>query len=918
MENGKSRLLIAVSLIPLLLPSPLAAQETITPAAQDTGASEEQGDIIVRGIRDALESSANKKREAGNIKDVVTAEDIGKFPDENVTESLSRVTGVQITRDVGEGSNFTIRGISQNRVEINGRTAVGRGEGRNPNISDIPADLLGSLEVIKSPTADLVEGSLGGTVNLQTRRPFDFKSPTLNINLRQGYSTKSEEFQPQLNLLATDRWDLGGGEFGALFNISYSESKLKEEEARPDFWVQACNFDLDGDGVRSAAAPVDDNGDRRLDRCVTDPDDLVFRPASLTVLNTERRRRRMGIVGSLQWKPSTALTVYFDGNYDTYRDEDVRYNLSSGGVNQTAGFGTAAAPNIVAITKDAHGSASSITFGARRPTSQSQVGVDDASSFSGALGGRWTPSARWAIEAEVGGSSGTNNGTQTQVNGEAVGANGLVTLNIVRDGKAFTIDYQDMITGPNNFQTIGFNDVRFTNDRDERFARVDFDWTFDSGLLRSIEFGARGTTDRFERDRERSRDNTLKTLFSSSPDLASRTLTYDNRNFLAGLEGASFPAGYFVVNSQNILQDIQFYRNFFRARPFERQPDEEYRLEEKTAAGYLKFNVEGSLGAIPFRGNAGVRVVTTSLASFTEILTGANTFVPTVTERSYTNALPSANITFELGPDLLLRGAFAKTMVRPSFAQLRPALAVNLATSAAGCSLDDPCDGSQGNPNLDPFDATQYDLSLEKYWGKGGLASVSVFYRDVAAFIRSNERQITLPDGRVVDLTFPVNGDQATIKGVETSLQMTFDFLPGFLNGFGVVANYTFSDSKQTGENSTDRFGEALQLENLSKHAYNAAAFFEKYNIYARLSYNWRSRRLITSFSNFDGRAVYVAPESQMDFSAGWDVNPKFRISFDVRNLLGRFNREYIEREAWVRRISTEDKKFTVGVRAKF
>ena len=191
--------------------------------------------IVVTGIRAALASSAAKKREAGNIRDVVTAEDIGKFPDENVADSLARIPGVQITREIGEGANFTIRGISQNRVEVNGRTTIGREEERNASIGDIPADLLGGLEVIKSPTADMTEGSLGGTVNLLTRRAFDFNRPTINLNLRTGYTTNSEKFQPNVNVLGTTRWDTGIGEFGILLNgaVSLIATCLRSAELSP-------------------------------------------------------------------------------------------------------------------------------------------------------------------------------------------------------------------------------------------------------------------------------------------------------------------------------------------------------------------------------------------------------------------------------------------------------------------------------------------------------------------------------------------------------------------------------------------------------------------------------------------------------------------------------------------------------------
>lgn len=888
-----------------------AQESTSQEAVADPSGSEEEEEIVVTGIRSALESSASKKRQADNIKDVVTAEDIGKFPDENITDSLARITGVQITREFGEGNGFTIRGISQNRVEVNGRTTIGRDEGRNPTIGDISSDLLSGVEVIKSPTADMVEGSLGGTVNLITRRAFDFREQTASINLRQGYTTKGRDFMPNINGLITDRWETGIGEIGALLNASYSINELSEDRANLGGWNGACNFDLDRDGVRSTAAATDSDRDGVLDTCA-DQGDFLFRPTSSNLVATELTRDRLGFVGSLQWRPSENLSFYLDGNYNQFKEREIKYSLQSGAVAPTGEFN-----QLLDVEVDENRNATMVVFAGLRPQSNAQTTKRDSTTYSLALGGEWDL-GRLNVKGEAALSSGESNQFQTFIYATTVDQNGIVTYR--SEGDLFSIEYNDAITGGQNMRATEFNNNTIDIKSDERSARLDFDWALNSGILTMLEFGGRITGQTFNRERFRyltnGRPNPVRNLRLSSVP-AFDGLYYDANlsDFFGAYDNVSFPSSWLSFNPFITLDgDSEPFKTIYGVPAvLPRVPDESYVLEESTAAGYVKLNVDGDLGPFAFRGNAGVRYVQSTLDSDTTVVNSVGAETPLQQRNKYGKWLPSANLILDFGDQLLTRFAFAKTMVRPSFDQLRPAVGITF-TSGLG-TAEDPYDAVGGNPVLDPFEATQYDVSIEKYFGPGNLISVAFYYRDVGAFIRNRLLQgYTLPNGLVVDLVVPENGSNASVKGAEAGIQYAFDFLPGFLSGFGVVANYTYADSKTM---DRDRFGNRLQLEDLSKHTYNVSGYYERNGLSARLSYNWRSKRL-TIASGQANRPQYQTPEEQLDLSLGWEVNPQFRISFDARNLTKRLGREYNETFQAPTRIYYDGTKYTLGFGAKF
>ena len=264
------------------------AQQASGPAA-DTQAGE---DIVVTGIRASLQESINAKREAQSIVDVITAQDIGKMPDQNVAEAMSRVTGVQISRREGDGSNFTVRGISQNRLEINGRNYIGPGNGGNAALESVSPEIISSILVIKSPTADMPEGALGATVNLKTKRPLDLKDFVAAGRLQGAYADQADHVGYRGSAMVSKSF---GERFGLLASVAYSDTKTQGHSFDAGGWTQTGAIDGDGDGV-------DDPG--------------LYRPNRFMARIFDRAEQRLTVNGTAQWRPTDTLEIILDATFN--------------------------------------------------------------------------------------------------------------------------------------------------------------------------------------------------------------------------------------------------------------------------------------------------------------------------------------------------------------------------------------------------------------------------------------------------------------------------------------------------------------------------------------------------------------------------------------------------------------------------
>lgn len=902
---------------PATQPADAASQSATVPPSGDQGVADQQagsgvpdGDIVVTGVRASLSSAQSIKRNADQIVDSIVAEDIGKLPDRNVAEALQRITGVQIQRSYGEGSSVAIRGLSQVRTEINGRDIFTASGGRSLSLEDVPSELLAGVDVYKNPSAELIEGGIGGLINLRTRKPFDFDGFKLSASGGVNYYDLYGASKPQANLLVSDRWNTGIGEIGVLVDVAFQQTAFRQDQiSSQPFYLLNEARNADGTFVN----PVDAATAAGLGR--------TGKPTYLShgvgIGEYLGDRRRLGIDVALQWKPTD--TLQFTGEYIRsdykFRYADYSYFAYTGDNPITPDF-------TKPFTYDEDGNFRSGTFVNVPTNANTSLETRHSVTSDYSLNAKWTPSDRLTINGDFQYIRGTTDGQRSIVilgsTAESLflaTGNGVPTMLISPDANA--ANGNGLTTDPANYASgAGYLDHIEHSVGTEYAGRLDAKYTFD-GFLKSIAVGLRYT------DRSAVTDSSTYAYYGLTRPLASSL--YELRPFRGevyrGYQGVPEGAIFF---DRNIVLDYDATRAALApyVDPSQTQallngvgyqPSDRNTQSEKTYTAYGVARFGTSDFAVPFDGNIGLRVVKTKVGTSgfesraPQVQTGVDTttglpifgngpvsFVPISVDSDYTKFLPSVNLTFHLTEKLQLRLAGSKALTRPDFTQLNPNVSINEFVATGGQRV-----ATSGNANLKPLTATQFDASLEYYFSRTGSLYAAGFYKKVDGFIAN----ITGPENYsfgnntyTYQVTRPVNGDNGKIKGFEVGANTFFDFLPGWLSGFGTQANFTFVDSKAPSPGATDTSGNRLlvPLEQLSKYSYNVIGFYDRGPLSARAAYNWRSKYVVTTAGNGSGNLpIFNAARGQLDASITYTVAPHFALTVDGTNLTNTENRTY-------------------------
>jgi iron complex outermembrane receptor protein len=859
-----ARLAGGVSLAALAV-APAFAQDQASAAAADP-ANEE---IIVSGIRASLEQAADIKRDAPQVMDVITAEDVGKLPDSNVAEALQRVTGVQITRVFGEGQSVSVRGLQQVRVEVDGRTLLGWSArlsppendqlGRSSGLDSVPSSLFGRLEVRKSPLASQAEGGLGGTVNLVTPKPLSFKEPTFSIRAQGVYSENSDKVEPAITGFATTKF--ADGRIGVMIAGEYQKRTSTNQTFERNNFL---NRTYTGTGGGVLPTPVL----LQYEQFVVD-------------------RSRLGLNGAIQFEVSPEFTITADALYSkltTGRKQDFfAFRLPTGSnpvTNRVVEDGMVVAGN-------ANGTV----------TTAGQIRNEPTESFLYGLNGKYVGDNGLTIEADGYYSKGTIDQTIQII---TLQATALVP-------GAF--DFRDQtvpsltLSGPFNPTSYasynpasnGVRSNRLIGLLEEWTGKLDVSYEADSGV--TIAAGVRYTDLHAQSNAFRSQVTPTRT------EIEPYLKTIDG--FLPDIAG-TFPRGFLSTAPT-------FDYVFTRAQAAEPNPNpngkstllpnlqRDYDFSERTLAAYLMVSGEGEILGMPYKANAGVRIASTRLSVDSYVNVGTVSTLRNDKNR-YTNVLPSANVAFNVTDDFLVRISGSQTMQRASIADLSPSTFFN----ATNLSV------TGGNVNLDPPISTQADISFEYYMGKSSLISGAVFYKDVkdfiASFVTSGVDTNLDPAGRVLVFSRPENLASAKIKGFEVGIQQFADFLPSPFDGFGIIANYTYSDSE-------DQSG--FPLVAVSKNSYNLVGLYEKGPFSARIAYNYRDEAV---FEFSEGRPSFIGSRSQLDAQVGFDITKNFAISLQAQNLMPKKSAtsEYSVNPTALNSYALSERRFSAGLRAKF
>ncbi|MFC5743331.1 TonB-dependent receptor [Dyella tabacisoli] len=786
--------------------------------------------VSVSGIRASLQKSIDIKRNADSIVDAITAEDVGKFPDTNVAESLSHLPGITVDRNFGEGEKVSILGTDPalNRLLLNGQTIAATnwaGDPNNPdsrsfNYSLLAPEIIGTAQVYKTPQARIDEGSIGGTVIVNTRRPLDLPVNTLTGTVSYGYNDRADKGKPNASVLYS--WKNSDDTFGVLGSLMHSQKVLRREGTEV-FGYQDINDP--SHPFPKGVVPAGATG--------------VY-PTSINTALFQQERKRDGVSTGVQWKPNKSFELNFTGLYVVEKFNN--FNQSHYGY---WGDNPADATSLTM----ANGVATSGSYGKQAPTyldgylRNSKVKTGSLNLRADWYGEGWDASSQVGYTSSQGGSQGIYSLAFKTLGG----------YNYTLDGKHPVVNYN---TPPTDAaaavtQSVGLN-YSPQYDR-ERYFQFDFSHDVAWWMFTQLQVGIKATN---------------HSTGQSSYNGAFGTL--DGSTTLAQLAGGLTPSGFLdgLTASQDMRQWTTIspgaLRSFVDSLPGASTPrlsqSGTFGINEHNRAAYLQANFSGN----QYRGNIGVRYVHTrdGITGYNFIGNGAYASVDVA--NSYNDWLPSFNFAYDLRDDLTLRFAAAKVIARPRYQDMSPYVATDDRTLYA----------SSGNPGLKPYKSTNYDASAEWYFTPSSLLSAELFFRNISQYVLSLNRDLplyNLTEHRtdIYHVNLPVNAGNAKVKGISLTYQ-------GDLGaGFGVAANYTYSGADTTN---------GYNLPYNSKNAYNLTPYFEQGAWSARVNLGWRSA-YFTSIGHLNARQM-TDSFTELDASVGYQINKNLRVSLDATNLL--------------------------------
>lgn len=838
----------------LLSAFPAIAQETPAAAADAPAVDANTAVVTVTGMRRAAESAQKLKQDSDNVIDSIVADDIGKFPDTNVAQTLARVTGIQVRRDAGEANTVLIRGLPGIATLINGREMFTT-TGRFIKLADIPSTMLQRVDVYKSQSADLVEGGIAGVIDVRTNRPFDFKEFTASAQVGAKNKDKVNATDPELSGMISNRWQTGIGEVGALVGVSSVKDRFAEERVFQTFPID-----------KSFAAPN-----------LTGPDLVGLQ-------NIYGQRKRQAANYALQWKPNQDLEVYAEGLYSTYKNTDQ--------TDFFVGLPWATAADQIKVTK-IPGTDQTETINSTNSFTilSTQARQSKTTSSQNAVGAKWraTPGLRLSTELAVTDSKydWVNPILDTSTTADAA----YIKTNA---GKSPYAQYTGAgLTDPTKIVLSQFFDRYGYDSGKSTDWRADGSWTPASdGFLKDVGFGLRAN----ERKASsiKSNESSVQALpgvtMASVPGLSCTTPGM-SENY--GTAGWATPCASYLINNTASVRELTTGSSAAK----EIDPASFFRNTEKNYAAYVKTRVGFDLGQYPVEGVIGVRVSKTDStieANNATTTDNVTTYTPTTSKSSGTEVLPSANFKLTIRKDLLARFAYGKTLTRPDFAQLNPATAYikpNGTTNVASAT--------GGNPGLKPFTAQNFDATLEWYFAPTGSVSGTVFRHNFDGYIVNRVVSENF-EGVPYNVTRPTNSDKGHLQGVELAYQQFYDGLPGWLSGFGLQANVTYTEGGVTSGNTPLLLDKPFQ--GLSRLSYNIVGLYEKDAWSARLAYNWRSKFVdlyadTPDRANLAGKDLIVAPTSSLDGSLSYKLTKQVTLNLTGTNLLNFKYRDYWDDE---------------------
>ena len=895
-------------------------------------------EVVVTGIRRSLRDSAELKRNASQVVDGISAEDLGKFPDVNVAESLQRITGVAITRTRGgEGQFVTVRGLGEefNGVTYNNRLIATENNGREFSFDVIASELISGAQVFKSTTSSQGDGSLGGLVNIQSAKPLDNAGFRASGSVSTQYENLADDFGLRASGVVSNTW--ANDTMGVLASFSYQQRNARTDIAESIFLVN--DVQVDSNGAAFAGA-LDANGDGFNDTTGATILTSDARFNSFAAGLAEQELERIGGTIAFQYQPSDTFSLTLDALYTSFENPSQ--------LDQYSFFPSVLADGLVsnAQLNDAN---QVVSFDAV-PFATEFVGRRaEGNSDTIALGANaeWQLSDRSSFTVDVSYSEADG---QRDDFGSAGGS-----------GEFFVIGYPDgfiqqRFTGgpvPDIFYTAantpGGPQVPLSqlNASDARlhFARTDIvevtdevfslknDYQLDFGDIASLKLGS----DFVSREKANIASNNIPTQcffcgyatpFRDAADPATLFDGFTPSNFLSG-SGANVNAIFPTLNIDALRDAYNGLEPGVLAPLLDRTAS--FVVDETVLGAYAQLDFQGSIGELPYRANAGVRFAYTdltstgfgnSLADITAVVqaTDGNNQTFTIsdpaavtTDNDYFDVLPSFNISIDLTDRWIVRSSFSRSLSRPTLTDLSTRFSV-ASTNVGGEAI------TRSNPELEAIRSNNFDLSAEWYGEGGTYFSAALFYKDISDFVTQviSEETIVINDVQQqlegggqfqrgpTEFSFrvqePRNGDTAEIYGLEVGGQYLAQ------NGLGVAANFTLVDSEATSD------GQVSQLENISDLSANLSVFYEDQRWTARVSYNFRSDYLVGQ--TFEGgRDEFIDDFQQVDLSVSYQINDSMSLFAEGINIFEEDIFRFSETRDFLETFEINGSRWVLGLR---
>jgi len=835
----------------------MASTASFSSSSLAQGAQTDEVEVIqVRGIRGSVVKSINAKRYANSIVDAVSSEDIGKFPDQNVAESLQRITGVSMSRNFGEGERISIRGTSenQNRTLLNGQ-AVGSADwwvdssaSRGFNYTMLPSEIVSGLEVYKSPEADIDEGSIGGTVIVKTRKPLDLDANKIAGSVIMQHSEVSGETDPQLAGLYS--WKNDEESIGALVSVFRQERNLRRDGIEAWSWTHRDETLEDGTVVEN-----------------------VYTPGGGGSAMFTQGRVRTGFNFTLQYRPSDNMDVTFNALNSTLEANNANQNFlwlpGYGGskyqsldIVDHAKVGKFAQAGTLGLSPDGN----NILDETKIRNSKLKTNSYDLKLIHD--GEIWKSSYHIGVTE---GSGGTQTDRSVGWEGNAVHSYNAQNVESIETSYA-----KDPADGKH--WNLGF--LRYdSNDAldKEYYGQTDFERAIDVAVFSKIKMGVKYRDHKRENVRLRSQTRT-----DLNWNLADYSFAAPS-DFLSGIGTSGTLKSYAMtdLDKTRAAGDALSWQ-------YDYLYDSNFAITEKILASYIKADID----ADGMRGNLGVRLVETKQTTGAYV-GPADAKVWQEEDKSYFDILPSINLAVDIEEDMILRFSAARVMTRPDYAAMTNATTYNTETRV----------GTGGNSNIDPYRATQFDVGYEWYFSDAGIFSSALFYKDLQSTLGENTQTETF-DNVEIEISRPINGPAGTLKGIELGYQTEL------AEGFGIAANYTFVDGE-----SKDLEGNDILIPGISEHTFNFSTYYENETYSGRISYNYR-----TGYDTGRAWPGYQDAYGQIDASFNYNINENITAVFEVINLTDEHTFSYQEEgvKQALTGVYKDGRRFMAGLRFSF